>query len=85
MAFTTGPFETPETVLITDTVKQYTGADLKRIRKKIGLGVEDMANVLTMSRTSLYRYEKARDEILSFPMCCALSHIDYIHYRDIGD
>ena len=62
-----------------NTVKQYRGKHLAKLRKKMGLKTAEMADLMELNRKTLYRYEKDEEKLLSFPVCCALSHIKYIY------
>ena len=61
--------------LIIHSIKPYTGADLKAVRKYLGLTGKEMAGALDISRATLCRLEKASDEALSFPLACAVEHM----------
>lgn len=66
-------FMCKEVEIIQSSVKHYIGSDLKRLRKQLGLSLNEMSHLFDVSRTTYYRYEKA-DE-LSFPVCCTIDMI----------
>lgn len=52
--------------LILNQIPNYTGSDMREVRKKLGLKVDDLANMLGLSSSTIWRYEvKKADEELS--------------------
>lgn len=56
--------------MIIATIPESTGEDVKRIRKRLNLSVWDMAEILEISRTTLFRIEKENRQLT--PAACLM-------------
>lgn len=68
--------------IIVNSMKQFTGADLKKTRVKLGMTTDEFATAVGIGRTSLYRMEKENQAYLTLPFCCLLFHLRQ-HYSDL--
>lgn len=68
--------------IIVNSMKQFTGADLKKTRIKLDMTTDEFATALGIGRTSLYRMEKESQANLTLPFCCLLFHLRQ-HFGDL--
>lgn len=55
---------------IVSTIQPVFGSELPALREQLGLGVQDLADMLEVSRTTLYRMETENRELT--PAACLL-------------
>ncbi|KRS14323.1 hypothetical protein XM53_00905 [Roseovarius atlanticus] len=59
--------------VVKNSVKQYNGKQLRKLRLDLELSLEQMSHLLDVSRTTVYRYEKTPDKELPFSLCCTIA------------
>lgn len=59
---------------IVATIQPVFGSELPALREQIGLGVQDLADLLEVSRTTLFRTETENRE-LSPPACLLVQYL----------
>lgn len=59
---------------IVSTIPPVFGGELPALRDQLGLGVQDLADMLEVSRTTLFRIEKENRE-LTPPACLLVQYL----------